>query len=237
MVGERLREEREKKGFTLGDIAARTHIRVEYLRCIENGNFQKIPSDIYVRGYLKAYAELLGIRADTILSRYDADKTGKDEEQSEIPKASEERFISKKYIFIGSMAFLSLAVIIFFSALNIIKSGTLSNKHTANEGSAGGLRGPVNLKIIANDTTWIMMVIDNDKIEEYILKKGDVLVREGDRGFYIKIGNASGVSIFFNNENIGNLGKKGEVVTVSIPQEFKLDKSFKYLFQNRKPVK
>jgi len=61
-------------------------------------------------------------------------------------------------------------------------------------------------------------------------------VREGLRGFHIKIGNAGGVTMFLNNENIGRLGERGEVVKVSIPEEFKLDKKFKYLFQARKPL-
>jgi cytoskeletal protein RodZ len=237
LVGDVLKEARSKRGLSLEEVAASTHIRLEYLKGIEQSDFSKIPSEIYVRGYLKSYAEILGLDEDEILALYCEEKGDKDEECVEEVQLPVKKSLYREYIAIVIGLLACILIVFVVIRYDDIKTSFLKNKQVEEVESVVGLSKPQLIRIIANDTTWIMMVIDNEKVEEYVLKRGDVLIKKGYSGFYLKIGNAGGVSIFLNNENVGHLGGKGKVVNVSVPQNFKLDKAFKKLFQTKKPLK
>jgi transcriptional regulator with XRE-family HTH domain len=237
VVGDLLRKERERKGLTLDDIATATHIRIEYLRGMEKDDFSKIPSEIYVRGYLKSYAEILGLDAGKIIALYCEEKGDVTEECAEEIQLPVKRGLFREYVAIITGILLCIMIVLLAIRFDDIKASFLKKEPVGEEGAASEPLKSQLIRIIANDTTWLMMVIDNEKVEEYVLKRGDVLIKEGRRGFFLKIGNAGGISIFLNNENIGYLGGKGKVVTVSVPKDFKLDKAFKNLIQAKKPVK
>lgn len=58
-ISQILKEERTKKGLTLGDVEKQTRIRREFLEAIEDGDFGKLPSESYAMGFVKTYAKLL----------------------------------------------------------------------------------------------------------------------------------------------------------------------------------
>ena len=58
---ERLKTERERRGLSLLDISDRTRIRLVYLEIIESGEIQKLPGEIFVKGFVRAYASALGV--------------------------------------------------------------------------------------------------------------------------------------------------------------------------------
>jgi cytoskeletal protein RodZ len=58
-IGDRLREEREKQGYSLEDVAKATKIRLQFLRGIEEGNYKGLPSSAYIQGFVKNYIEFL----------------------------------------------------------------------------------------------------------------------------------------------------------------------------------
>lgn len=59
--GEALRYAREEKGISLNDIAQGLHIRPAFLRALEAGNITALPAPVFVRGYVKRYAQLCGL--------------------------------------------------------------------------------------------------------------------------------------------------------------------------------
>src|SRR5919106_1569413 len=67
-IGERLREARRARGLDLEEVAERTKIRSRYLRALEDEDWDLLPGATYVRGFLHAYAELLGLDAEAIRS-------------------------------------------------------------------------------------------------------------------------------------------------------------------------
>lgn len=68
-LGEYLKREREKKGITLEEAAKTTKIRKTYLQAIEEGNFD-VQSEVFVKGFLKSYAQFLGLDITDVLERY-----------------------------------------------------------------------------------------------------------------------------------------------------------------------
>ncbi len=74
-IGQQLRSQREARQQTIDEVAAATRIRVHYVRAMEAGEFQAIPSVVQARGFLRAYAEYLGLNAEALLSELDQKTT------------------------------------------------------------------------------------------------------------------------------------------------------------------
>lgn len=64
-----LRAHREASGMSLEELFDRTRINPEYLRAIETGNYDILP-DIYVRLFIKKYAQEVGLDVEETLDRY-----------------------------------------------------------------------------------------------------------------------------------------------------------------------
>ena len=69
-LGDRLREARTAKGFTLEDLQSITKIQKRYLSGIENEDYSMMPGSFYVRAFIKQYAEAVGLDSDEMLSLY-----------------------------------------------------------------------------------------------------------------------------------------------------------------------
>lgn len=69
-LGHKLREAREKHNYTLEQIARDTNISKGYLEALEEENFGVIPGDTYVLGFLRNYAEYLGLNPEELVGLY-----------------------------------------------------------------------------------------------------------------------------------------------------------------------
>lgn len=56
-----LKEEREKQGYSIEDIANILKIRKKYIISIEEGDYSDIPGEVYLNGYIKSYCNFLKI--------------------------------------------------------------------------------------------------------------------------------------------------------------------------------
>lgn len=74
-VGEILRNERLGKKLALSEVEGVTKIKREFLEAIENNDFQKISSEVAARGFIKNYAEFLGLSSKPILAIFKRDFT------------------------------------------------------------------------------------------------------------------------------------------------------------------
>ena len=72
-LGARLKEAREKKGYSLDDLQEITKIQKRYLIGIEEGNFNNMPGAFYVRAFIKQYAEAVELNPDELLEQYKQD--------------------------------------------------------------------------------------------------------------------------------------------------------------------
>ena len=67
-VGQVLKEEREKKFYTLDEIEKATKIRKELLEALEAGQYSKLPPPTFVQGFIKNYGKFLKLDADKLLA-------------------------------------------------------------------------------------------------------------------------------------------------------------------------
>ena len=67
-AGEKLKEARLNKGLSLEDVSKSTKIKTSFLEFIENGQYDKLPSVSYAHGFVKNYADFLGLPEKEILA-------------------------------------------------------------------------------------------------------------------------------------------------------------------------
>lgn len=72
-IGEILRTNREKRNINLDEVAGATKIKKEFLEAIEKNDFQKISSEVVTKGFIKNYAEFLGLSPQAAISVFKRD--------------------------------------------------------------------------------------------------------------------------------------------------------------------
>ena len=70
-IGEFFRQVRETKGLTVDDVASKTRIRTDFVKALEDGNFAKLPDQVFARGFVRSYARSLGLDEDDAIHRFD----------------------------------------------------------------------------------------------------------------------------------------------------------------------
>lgn len=70
-VGEQLRLGRERLGLNVSAIADEQHLRPAVIQAIESGEYSKIDSELFLKGYVRAYARQVGLDADTVIADLD----------------------------------------------------------------------------------------------------------------------------------------------------------------------
>ncbi|AZE69065.1 RodZ domain-containing protein [Pseudomonas synxantha] len=81
--GETLRQARESNGWTLAEVALKLNLTSTSLANLEAGAFDKLPGHTFARGYIRAYAKLLGIDQTVLVQEFDQ-FTGTDSQGSNV---------------------------------------------------------------------------------------------------------------------------------------------------------
>lgn len=117
-VGQILKEEREKKFYTLEEIEKNLKIRKELLEALEADDYSKLPPQTFVQGFIKNYGKFLGLEPEKLLAVFRRENSSK-----KIPTMIETAFkpLDKSRFNLTPSRVLSLVVIsiivIFFSYL------------------------------------------------------------------------------------------------------------------------
>ena len=82
-LGSSLRDARERRRLTFAEMEQVTKVRAKYLRALEEDDFAALPGATYVKGFLRAYAEALGLDGQLYVDEYN----------SRFVTGAEERFI------------------------------------------------------------------------------------------------------------------------------------------------
>ena len=76
-AGQKLRDERQSRGFSLSEVSGATKIRVKFLEAIEKGEYEKLPSPSYAYGFVRNYAKFLDLADEEILALFRREFDGK----------------------------------------------------------------------------------------------------------------------------------------------------------------
>ena len=122
ILGDVLKNARENKGLSLDEVALETKIQKRYLADLEDENFEDMPGKVYERGFLRTYAEVLGLEEKVVLELHDEIRGEKKAEETDEEEHHEEKQKrSKLKIFLGIL-------IIVFVAFGVVKILELIDK-------------------------------------------------------------------------------------------------------------
>jgi cytoskeleton protein RodZ len=110
-IGNSLREARLRQGLDLAEIEQATKIRSRYLRALEEEQFELLPAQTYVKGFLKAYADQLGLDGDLYVEEFNS-RFAAEEEPAQHPSRGGGSSP-------GPMRFLSSAVLMALTAIGL----------------------------------------------------------------------------------------------------------------------
>lgn len=115
-LGEFLQAERQARGITLEQISADTRISMDMLRAIEHGNLEQLPAPVLTKGFLKAYAEKIGLDPEQVIVEYQnlIEQAEDHQERIEIFHQRLQPQSSNKKLFVLVIALTLLTSLIFF---------------------------------------------------------------------------------------------------------------------------
>jgi len=88
-IGNSLREARLRQGADFPEIEQGTKIRAKYLRALEDEQFDVLPAQTYVKGFLRSYAEYLGLDGQLYVDEYNSRfVVGEEEQPTRRPRRS-----------------------------------------------------------------------------------------------------------------------------------------------------
>jgi hypothetical protein len=116
-IGNSLREARVRQHLDFPEIEQATKIRGKYLRALEDEHFEALPGQTYVKGFLRTYADYLGLEGQLYVDEYNSRYVVGGEEEAPV------RFRSgggpRSTHFMSSAVLISLTAIVFASVLVI----------------------------------------------------------------------------------------------------------------------
>jgi cytoskeleton protein RodZ len=234
--GRYLKSVRIEKGIDLTEIAEETKILHSILMNLESENHEKLPSPLFVKGFIRGYAELVG--ADAEMAEKSYTNSLEKHKESLIPESelSKRKTVFRYYV--TALSCLLICIIVF--SVWLLSDTEVTSKDTVHKQSVNSDKNPrviaepnssetkpsnpeqsdkeiLTLAVSAVEKTWLKIIIDDQSPKEYHLESGDHLELEASSKFNILVGNAPGVKLLFNNKPIKVFGKSGQVVTMKLP--------------------
>ena len=68
--GAYLKSERELRGVTIDEVSSKTKIHTRYLHALENNQFEKLPGEVFINGFIRSIAKVIGANENELLSAY-----------------------------------------------------------------------------------------------------------------------------------------------------------------------
>lgn len=240
---EELKKSRTELGKSIEEISQLTKIKKSYIQAIEEGDWRQLPLEIYTKSYIKIYSELLGLDSKKFIEDYEnylknlnssvkknifdlKDKSNLREEKQNKTKNYPRWTIS---VIITFIVFVLILTILYFERREYYIPPS-PNPQPINSQIQEEVKQPKqlnneehhksnSLKIEAFDKVWMKITIDEKEKKEYLLDKGQNINLEALKSFKVHIGNAGGVKVYFNNEDLGKLGETGQVVYLKLPKD------------------
>ena len=116
-IGNSLREARLRQGLDFPELEQATKIRGKYLRALEDEQFDILPGQTYVKGFLRTYSEYLGLDGQLYLDEYNSRYIPGDEET---PLRAQSKSVGRNPRVESSVVLLALAAIGILTALVVV---------------------------------------------------------------------------------------------------------------------
>jgi cytoskeleton protein RodZ len=116
-IGNSLREARVRQGLDYPEIELATKVRAKYLHALEDEQFELLPAQPYVKGFLRTYADFLGLDGqlyvDEYNSRYVVEALEELAPRRVSPRARQQRGIERKVLLFALFGIAALTALVF----------------------------------------------------------------------------------------------------------------------------
>ena len=238
-VGKFLRAERLKKALSIKDVESAISIRALYLNAIEEGNYDIVPGEVYLKGFIRNYATFLGLDSQAVMELY---RQNKEQTNGNILVEKPQEVIPAKpspsggggggltkWLTVAALAVLIIGGLTWWSSESQVNpvpppSGAQQQSQQAKtqQGSqptpAAQSVAPTNsaVKVIVTGKysaqCWTQVIADGKAIYEGTPKSGESITWEAANKLSVKFGNAGVVDLVYNGNPVGKIGGNGEVV-------------------------
>jgi cytoskeletal protein RodZ len=237
-LGALIAKSRTDARLTVEELSKLTNIPATLLRDMENNNFAKCGGETYARGHLRNIATKVGIDERILLDLFETEVTAPAKPIRELLNENnvtmpyqEPKRISWKILAAGSAAALILfagAQIFFLDSengaeLELITTASATPSEPAAEtltpstAASPEITGGVNIELVASrGATWLYATNEDGKVLfSGMIRKGNSKNFIQSEQVNLRVGNAGGVDISVNGENVGSVGANGEVVNLT----------------------
>ena len=114
-----LKKSREERHVELDDIAEATRIRRYYLEAIENDEWEKLPSKVFIKGFLKSYAEFLGLDKEAVIHQYLRTSSVETNEPGAVKKIRSKSVKPYLIMIVSVLALIFIVAVIYLNERNI----------------------------------------------------------------------------------------------------------------------
>lgn len=241
-VGELLRTEREKQNLTVKDIEKATSIRAIYIQAIEDGKYDVLPGEVYLKGFIRNYASFLGLNPQQALEVYRDSQTPQAPQPAapsapaapamppkvEAGREEEGRSsLGRWAIVLVVLAVIAGAAWAVFNQLNQPPAPQSKPPQVQVQPAPTPAPAPTPQKtpapapaarpivVVAKYTAdcWTRVTADGREVYEGIPRLGESFTWNANQSMTVHLGNAAGVELTYNGQPQGRLGGDGDVIS------------------------
>ncbi len=230
-IGQFLRETRERRGLTVDDVSKALFLRKTLVRAIETGDRATLPHDVYVRGYIREYAQYLKVQNEIQPLLIEREETEVENLPKPVVKKKTESAhrvvprLKRRFLVYPALGIVLGVALVMFIFSNPLPTSPDEQRQTQSKTStvAAPERKVVSevsdvkrLMITCHERAWVSILIDGIEKKEFMLSPHEIVVLNAKDRFDILVGNAGGVKIFFNGKDSGFEGASGQVRRISL---------------------
>ena len=166
--GSYLKHERELRGVPLEEISGATKIHIRFLQALEDNQFDELPGEVFIKGYIRSYANIIGSDVEEMLNIYEESVGNKTENISEsVPPSN---ISAKTFLGFALLGLIILALI--FGVRFLISSKNNQPVKNAELNEKQNLKPPAPLPIKSLEEKTPLV------IEDKLLKESDAPLPE-----------------------------------------------------------
>jgi hypothetical protein len=204
-IGSTLREARISAQIDINEVEARTKIRAKYLRAMEDEEWDLLPGHVYVKSFLRTYADYLGLDSRVLVDDFKRRYERPDHELRPIAPLGRDRErtargpVLPSWVLVGGVLVAVLAALAILGSHNKPKTTTPTGLHAAthkrNRHGSGASARPraVRLQLVPTGTVYVCLVDGAGRrlIPGRIFAPGQAIPTHTARKLLLTLGNAS----------------------------------------------
>jgi len=244
LAGVLLREGRRRLGRTVEDCASSLRARPGQVEALERGDLRDFGAEIYARGFLRSYARLVGVDEAQVLALHGVDPSYRGPVLPPREPLRLRRAAPGWLVGLTSLAVVAGVIAVVLGVAGSRVPGAVAPSDPALE-SPGAVvpptappvdrpanpeptptpepapsRPPVDLVLIFEAASWLEVLVDGVPVEPgTLVAAGETLQFAAQQQVSLRLGNAGGVRVELNGEELGPAGRPGEVLRLTYGPE------------------